>query len=157
MYDNNKRIQQYQESNAQYAQLQDLNVRRTSVVKNTETQTEMRMEALNHYELSAKTDKTDKTKPSDPHGSSSNYNTYKENSIGTGDRDKSDFGQMFRASVEFPLSSTKAKSNSKRKSERGLNDSMTFTEQIQKSRNGIRVVSTDAPARQTYKVESDDE
>ena len=93
MYDNNKRIQQYQESNAQYAQLQDLNVRRTSIVKNTETQTEMRMEALNHYELSAKTDKTDKTKPSDPHGgSTSNYNTFKENSIMTGDREKSDFG-----------------------------------------------------------------
>ena len=66
---------------------------------------------------------------------------------------------MFRASVEFPLSSTKAKSNSKRKSERGggLDESMTFTEQIQKSRTGIRVVSTEAPARQTYKVESDDE
>jgi hypothetical protein len=126
-------------------------------VKNTETQTEMRMNALNPYELSAQTDKTDKTKPSDPHGSSSNYNTYKENSINTGDRDKSDFGQMFRASVEFPLSSTKAKSNSKRKSERGLDESMTFTEQIQKSRTGIRVVSTDAPARQTYRVESDEE
>lgn len=65
---------------------------------------------------------------------------------------------MFRASVEFPLSSTKAKSNSKRKSERGgIDESITFTEQIQKSRTGIRVVSTDAPARQTYKVESDDE
>jgi hypothetical protein len=75
------------------------------------------MEALNPNELSAKTDKTDKTKPSDPHGgSTSNYNTYKENSIMTGDREKSDFGQMFRASVEFPLSSTKAKTNSKRKS-----------------------------------------
>lgn len=92
------------------------------------------MTALNQYELSAKTDKTDKTKPSDPNGSNSNYNTYhppshKENSINTGDRDKSDFGQMFRASVEFPLSSTKAKSNSKRKSERaGLDESMTFTE-----------------------------
>ena len=59
--------------------------------------------------------------------------------------------------MEFPLSSTKAKSNSKRKSERGLDESMTFTEQIQKSRTGIRVVSTDAPARQTYRVESDDE
>ena len=55
------------------------------------------MTALNQYELSAKTDKTDKTKPSDPNGSSPNYNTYhppsyKENSINTGDRDKSDFG-----------------------------------------------------------------
>ena len=34
---------------------------------------------------------------------------------------------------------------------------MTFTEQIQKSKNGIRVVSTDAPARQKYTVESDEE
>jgi len=63
-------------------------------VKNTETQTLMKMEALNPNELSAKTDKTGKTKPSDPlGGSTSNYNTYKENSIMTaGDREKSDFG-----------------------------------------------------------------
>ena len=94
MYENNKRIEQYHASNgSQYGQLQDLNVRRTSIVKNTETQTIMRMEALNPHELSAKTDKTDKTKPSDLHvGSTNDYNTYKENSINTGDRDKSDFG-----------------------------------------------------------------
>ena len=93
MYENSKRIEQFQASNNQYGYLQDLNVLRTSIVKNTETQTIMRMEALNPNELSAKTDKTDKTKPSDPHGgSTSNYNTFKENSIMTGDREKSDFG-----------------------------------------------------------------
>jgi len=86
---NNKRIE---ENQSQYGQLQDLNVRRTSIVKNTETQTMMRMEALNPSHNSAKTDKTDKMKL-DPHGSSTNdYNTYKENSINTGYRDKSDFG-----------------------------------------------------------------
>ena len=94
-FENNKRMEQFHGSNgSQYSQLQDLNVRRTSVVKNTETQTVVRMDALNPYDLSAKTDKTDKLKaPSDPHGSSTNdYNTYKENSVNTGDRDKSDFG-----------------------------------------------------------------
>jgi hypothetical protein len=91
----------------------------------------MRMETLNQYELSAKTDKTEKTKPSDPHGTSSYHHTYKENSVGTGDKDRSDFGQMFRASLEFPA-------KMKRRNDRriGIDESMTFTE-IKNSRKRL--------------------